>query len=144
MHRSTTIVAAGLVGLAGVVALPVWAQSGGDNTSESASAQAQPQPPQAQNNRPQPPKQPGAMGQPMDRHGPDRHGPDHHRPDHHGPKMADGPMAGPNPLRHVCLSKSEAYSPGAVVTMYQKPYTCQALPEDTSGTLHWVAVNEDE
>ena len=147
MRRSQGFMAAGVVAVAALVTVPVWAQSGGSGDNESSMNQSPTQskqqtgqqqqqqprssmPQQAANNNDKPMGHKKPMGP-------------HHGHDHHAPPP-DGPMAAGNPLRHVCLSKDQAYSPGAVVTMNQKPYACQAMADDTSGTLHWVAVKEDE
>ncbi|ROO23857.1 DUF1496 domain-containing protein [Salinisphaera japonica] len=149
MRRSQGFVAAGVVAVAALVAVPVWAQSGGSGDNESSMNQSPTQSKQqaGQQQQQQQPRssmpQQAANGndKPMDHK--KSMGP-HHGPGRHAPPPPDGPMAAGNPLRHVCLSKDQAYSPGAVVTMNQKPYACQAMADDTSGTLHWVAVKEDE
>ena len=148
MRRSQGFVAAGVVAVAALVAVPVWAQSGGSGDNESSMNQSPTQSKQQAGQQQQQQQPRSSMPQqaannndkPMGHKKP--MGP-HHGHDHHAPPP-DGPMAAGNPLRHVCLSKDQAYSPGAVVTMNQKPYACQAMADDTSGTLHWVAVKEDE
>ena len=159
MYRSKRILTVGLVAVAGIVAVPVWAQSGGDNTGDAAGSQTLPESQKSPSQQAQQPQrqqvQPQQQQQPRSSM-PQQAGNDNDKPmghkkpmgahnghDHHAPPP-DGPMAAGNPLRHVCLSKDQAYSPGAVVTMNQKPYACQAMADDTSGTLHWVAVKEDE
>ncbi len=147
MRRSQGFMAAGVVAVAALVTVPVWAQSGGsadnDSSMNQSPTQSKQQTGQQQQQQPRssmPQQAANNNDKPMGHKKP--MGP-HHGHDHHAPPP-DGPMAAGNPLRHVCLSKDQAYSPGAVVTMNQKPYACQAMADDTSGTLHWVAVKEDE
>jgi len=90
---------------------------------------------------PPPPPQDEQMGQGSQ--GSMQNGPAHRpgpppAPPHHGGMMAKG-----MPLNHVCLNKTDAYSPGAVVKMNQKPYTCKTDPNDASGVLHWMPMPQD-
>lgn len=154
MQHKTWMVS-GSIALAALVAVPVWAQSDNDNANDTgqsvsqaeqtsqdgqsmqqAGQQAQPKSDNGPGNGPAtpPPKPPPQAGHGM------RHGPVHHRP---APPPRDRLSAQGMPLKHVCLNKTDAYSPGAVVKMNQKPYVCKADPNDASGVMHWMPMPED-
>ena len=156
MQHKTWIVS-GSIALAALATAPVWAQSDNDNANETgesapqtgqASQASQPMQQAGQQGQPKsdnrpsngpatpPPKPPPQAGQGM------RHGPSHHR-SAPPPPPRDRLSAKGMPLKHVCLNKTDAYSPGAVVKMNQKPYVCKADPNDASGVMHWMPMPED-
>lgn len=148
-----TWIAAGSIALIALATAPVWAQSDNDsddsaqnssqNTEMQQGAQNAQQMPSDASNGPTtpppkpPPQQADNMGQGSMQHGPA------HRPGPPPPPPRGGMMAKGMPLNHVCLNKTDAYSPGAVVKMDQKPYTCKADPNDASGVLHWMPMPGD-